>query len=257
MAGTNDNYMRPTRSPEPKRKRNSLYRPLTFFLIVLAIVMAMSVFFKISRIEVEGNSFYTDDEIISASGIQDGDNLFFLNRIAAGSRIAVKLPYVDSVTLNRGLPNIVRICVVESRAVGCVDIDGVLRSIGSTGKCLGTVDRSDAGDYAVISGIALTPTADGGDFSAADGNEDKLAYLLDILYQIQARQLAGQVTAIDMTDVNDPVLEYGGRFIVKLGANDDTEYKFGKLLSAVSKLGADDVGILDLAEGNTVEYHPN
>ena len=67
----------------------------------------------------------------------------------------------------------------------------------------------------------------------------------------------GKVTSIDLSDVNNPSFEYDGRFVVKLGAFDNTEYKFGKLLSAVSQLSADDSGTLDLSAGNKVVFNPN
>ena len=44
---------------------------------------------------------------------------------------------------------------------------------------------------------------------------------------------------------------------MKLGANDNTEYKFGKLLSAVSQLSADDSGTLDVSTGEKVIFNPN
>jgi len=257
MAGFNDVYSKKTKPSSDSHRRKTLYRPLTFFLIVFCIVLAMSVFFKISRIEVSGNSLYTTEEVIAASGIYEGDNLFFLNRIAAGTRVAVKLPYVESVTINRGLPNIVRIVVEESKASACVDIDGVYWTVSSGGKCLGPVDADKTSEFAAVTGIALETPAEGSDFEAKAGEQEKLDYLLDILDQIHARQLVDKVTGIDMTELNCPVIEYEGRFNVKLGANDNTEYKFGKLLAAVEQLGADDAGTLDVSEGNKVEFKPN
>ena len=192
MADTNEKYTSQRQGQERSRKRRNLYKPLTFFLIVFAIVMAMSVFFSIGRIVVEGNSLYTDEEVIAASGIQQGDNLFFLNRIAAGSRVAAKLPFVDSVTINRGLPNIVTIVVAESRAAGCIDIDGVLWTVGSTGKCLGMIEETAASDYAVISGIELNVPASGSPFEAAAGNEDKLDYLLDMVAENGYLRILGE-----------------------------------------------------------------
>ena len=113
MPNTNYYYQKREDPYKPKFTRN-VNRPLTFFLVIVALVFIMSVFFKVSRIEVKGNSIYTADEVIKASGIETGDNLFFINGIAAGSRVAVKLPYVDSVQINRGLPNLCR-----GRAVVC------------------------------------------------------------------------------------------------------------------------------------------
>lgn len=256
MANTNDYYRKREDPYKPKFTRN-VNRPLAFFLVIVALIFIMSVFFKVSRIEVKGNSIYTADEVIKASGIEKGDNLFFINGIAAGSRVAVKLPYVDSVQINRGLPNLVIIEVTESKAVGCVKVGDELWSVSSSGKFLSSITQDDSSHIAMISGINVSDAATGEHIEAASGEENKLAYLTDILYQIQARGLLGKVAAIDMSDVNNPTFEYDSRFLVKLGAMDNTEYKFGKMLSAVSQLSADDAGTLDVSTGDKVVFNPN
>ena len=40
-------------------------------------------------------------------------------------------------------------------------------------------------------------------------------------------------------------------------AMDNTEYKFGKMLSAASQLSADDAGTLDVSTGDKVIFNPN
>lgn len=159
--------------------------------------------------------------------------------------------------INRGLPNLVTIVVTESKAVGCLTVGDELWSVSSSGKFLSSISASDSEHIAMISGISVSEAATGEHIKAAAGDENKLAYLTDILYQIQARGLVGKVTAIDMSDAANPTFEYDGRFLVKLGALDNTEYKFGKMLSAVSQLTADDAGTLDLSTGDKVVFNPN
>ena len=65
-------------NPQSKLKRTGpLYGPLALVLIFLVVVLAMSLFFRVSEIEVVNASDYTDSEIITASGIEKGVNLFF------------------------------------------------------------------------------------------------------------------------------------------------------------------------------------
>lgn len=257
MNDTNSYYARRTADTGASAGKRKSNRPLTFFLVIVVIILAMSMFFKISVINVEGNSIYSDEDIIEASGIQIGDNLFFINRISAGSRVVVKLPYVDSVTISRGLPNECKIVVEESRAVASISVDGELWSITQGGKFLGTVDKDDPLQLAEISGLTVTDAAVGDTISVPDGEKDKLEYLLLILEQIKGRGLEEEVTAIDVSDASNPLIEYQSRFTVKLGALDDTEYKFAKLLSALSKLTPDDAGTLDLSNSNKVIFNPN
>ena len=43
---------------------STLSGPIMFFLVVVAVIFVMSVFFRVSDIQVRGNSHYSDEEII-------------------------------------------------------------------------------------------------------------------------------------------------------------------------------------------------
>lgn len=257
MPSTNDFTKKMLQSREEPKSRALLSKPATFFLIIVAIIFLMSISFKISKVEVSGNKIYSEDEIISASGIYSGDSLFFINRIAAGSRVVVKLPYVDSVAITRTLPNKVTIVVQESQAIGYAEISGEYWTISQSAKYLAKIDAGDAESLARISGLTLENPVVGEEIKAAKDEEAKLQYLEDIMYQIQTRGLAADISSIDVGNEANPEINYQNRFTVQLGENDNTEYKFGKLLSAVSQLGADDAGIMDLSDGDKVYFNPN
>ena len=104
------------------RKRSVSGAILTFAVVVIAIVFLMSVFLRISDISVKGNEHYTDEEIIKAIDIEQGDNLFFFDRFAAISRVFAKLPYVEEVSLERQLPNKVIITVQECKALAYIAV---------------------------------------------------------------------------------------------------------------------------------------
>lgn len=257
MSNTNDYYMKRDTNASHHGSRHKTNRPLTFFFVIVAIILVMSVFFKISTIEVEGNAIYTDEEIIQASGIQIGDNLFFINRISAGSRVVVKLPYVDSVSIVRGLPDNCTIVVEESRAVASIAVGDELWSVTHSGKFLGLVDDDDPLQLPQITGLTVESAAVGDNITVPENEQDRLDYLLEILDQIKAREIETEITAIDVTSAASPEIEYQNRFTVKFGELDDTEYKFGKMLSAISQLSADDAGTLDLSDSNKVIFNPN
>ena len=75
------------RRPKRIKNRSVLFVPVSIIVIVLALFFGFSIFLRVSEVQVEGNSFYTAEEIIEASGIERGDNLFFINRSATTSRI--------------------------------------------------------------------------------------------------------------------------------------------------------------------------
>jgi len=257
MPNTNDYYTKLNSDNDRPRINISFQKPVTFFLIIASIILVMSIFFQIGKIDVVGNTIYTDKEVIEASGIQVGDNLFFINRIAAGSRTVVKLPYVDAVSITRGLPNRITITVQESNAVGYIDVAGELWSVSGKGKFLGTIDKAETEYMAEITGITVEKAAVGESVEGKDSETESVSYLYEILEQIQERGLSAKITGIDVSDPADPSVEYDGRFTAKFGEKDNTEYKFGKLVAAVGQLGENDSGTFDLSEDNKVHYNPN
>lgn len=257
MPGTNDKFLIKQKAKENIGKLAAFRKPLTFFLIIIAIIFLMSISFEISKIEVSGNRLYSEEEIISASGIQTGDNLFFINRIAAGSRVVVKLPYVDSVAITRTLPNKVTIVVQESNAIGYVEASGEYWTISQSGKYLAKIESSDTADIARISGLTLKNPVVGEVLKPGDGEDGKFKYLQEIMYQIQTRGMVADISAIDVSNETNPEIGYQNRFTVRLGEMDNTEYKFGKMLSAIGQLGATDAGTLDLSTDDKVYYNPN
>ena len=70
------------------------FSTLSFIVICAAHVFGMSVFFRVSNIEVIGADHYTSSEIIEASGIKNGDNLMFVNRDSVADKIYNRLIYI-------------------------------------------------------------------------------------------------------------------------------------------------------------------
>ena len=79
----------PRRHRRTRRKRQGnfafLYRLLAFVAICIAIVGALSLFFKADQIFVTGTSRYSQQQVLRASGIRQGGNLFLLNKHQAAS----------------------------------------------------------------------------------------------------------------------------------------------------------------------------
>ena len=229
------------------KKHGALFAPVSFIIVCLALILGMSVFFRVSTIEVTGNHLYSAEEIIAASGIESGDNLFFINRISTGSRIISKLPYVEKATIKRSLPNRLVIEVTESSALAYVAAEDGLWAIDRGCKLLSRIDSASVGNLIRIEGLTPIAPAVGETISPGESETPKVTYLSEILHHISSLDMVGDVTVIDMSDVSNPVFDYLGRFQVKLGSNENIDYKFQLLLTAVAQLEPGDSGTLDLS----------
>lgn len=234
----------------------SVSGPIMFFLVIVAVIFVMSVFFRVSDIQVRGNTHYTDEEIIRAIDIEEGDNLFFFDRFAALSRVFAKLPYIDEVTVERSLPNRVIITVTESQALAYIVLGEENWTIDHNCKVLGKANDDELQGLIPILGISPGTLMIGETLETADGDEQIVEFIAEVLEQLEGRGLYTQVGRVDFTDPEQVEFTLGDKYIVRIGNSSAIDYKFGMLISVLSQLLEGDVGIINVSDGNTAHFSP-
>lgn len=150
----------PRRHRRSRRKRQGnfafLYRLLTFVMICGAIVAALSLFFKADQIFVTGTSRYSQQQVLQASGIRQGGNLFLLNKHQAAAAITDQLPYVESVRIRRQLPNALRIEITECTHPLALEQDGALWLLNGNGKLIDKLQPGQGESCPLVTGLTLT-----------------------------------------------------------------------------------------------------
>ena len=239
------------------RRRSSFSGPLMFAVAIVAAIFVMSVFFRISDIQVKGNVHYTPEEIIRASAIEEGDNLFFFDRIAAISRALSKLPYIEDITVERRLPNKVIITVEESSALAYLELGEEQWTLDHRCKVLGKAAEGETEALIPVVGIRPGTLMIGEQMETEDQDRVLVEYLAAVLDQIEERGLTENVTQIDFSDPDSPEFNYQDRYTVVLGVQDGLEHKFGMFVTVLEKLKAGDVGVIDVSDGVTAHFSPN
>ena len=127
---------------------------ITILAVVLALVLGMSVFFKVKQIGVAGAKSYPEWTIAQTSGIKEGDNLLTINRTKASGKIVANLPYVKSARIGIKLPDTVIIEIEESPVLYSIqDQDGVWWLINSDGKVAEQTNAQTARGYTQVLGV--------------------------------------------------------------------------------------------------------
>ena len=249
---------------QPKRKkqksnaaRGFVFSSISFIVICAALVFGMSVFFRVSNIEVVGAAHYTQEEIVEASGIKDGDNLMFVNRSSVAKKIYSKLIYVGEVKVRRKLPNTVIIEVAESGSVAVIQSESGLWLIDRNCRILEECATQDAESYIKVKGLSAVKPEKGEIIAVADEDKPKAEFLSGILTAMSARDMTSDVDSIDLSNVTNAVFDYlDGRFKVKLGSDENLDYKFDLLLASITKLEAGDTGTIDLSQDKRAQFSP-
>lgn len=202
-----------------RRRRGSfgfLYKLLSILVISVAIVLALTLFFRVDSIEVSGQQRYTDDEVRDASGIQLGDNLILLNKYDAAGSIVDSLPYIEDTRINRKLPSTLIIEVTECGTPLAVIQDGYTWLISSRGKIVDQMDIAAAADFAVVSGCQLLSPSIGTKVALATDFSTQQSSLLELLAALEKAGMMDQVDGIRLDDLSAIYMDYDGRFTVKM-----------------------------------------
>ena len=247
---TQEEYMR-------ARRRRGFSRPLIFVVVIVVAIFVLSLFFRVEDIQVEGNTHYTDEEIIRAIDIEEGDNLFFFDRFAAVSRVFSKLPYIEEVTLRRALPNRITIEVQESTALAYLILGDEEWTMDHNGKVLGKAAEGETEQLVPVVNFNPGTLFIGEKLTAADGDEGEVEYLIEILRQIEGRDMVSQIQRVDFANPASPEIAYGGRYTIVLGRHTQVNKKFAMLSGVLETLKEGDIGVINLSDGQTARFSPN
>lgn len=220
------------RRHKPRRRRRRgqfgfLYKLLSILLVTIAVIVACVVFFRVNVVTVVGNSRYTAQEIIDASGIRTGDNLIALSKSRVSSRILTGLPYIKSVAPRRVLPDGVVLTVTEHAAAAAVSDGSAWWYISSDrGKLLEQV--SAPGQVIRVTGLTAVDPRAGERLAVSEEETARLSYVLSLLSVLEEWDLLGDCSALDCSGVGVIWLDYLD-FRLKMPTTANFDYCFNAL----------------------------
>lgn len=249
--------MASSRSNKRRRKNRGrfgfLYKLFSFVIILMVVAAGCVVFFRVSDLVVSGESKYTREEIITASGIEIGDNLFLISRLGTARQILSKLPYVDEVSIRRALPDGVVLTVTECTPAALIEGNGSWWVIDSKGKILEKSEKPQRDGLASVAGITAILPSEGTVFAVEEAQDPKKDSLRQLLQALVDRGMESKVSSIDLTSPANIVFTYDGRFEVTVPMNADFTFKMRALDELVEKnLQPNEAGSIDLTRETKV-----
>lgn len=247
--------------PKKRKKRRRrgglgrLLRPLSVVLAAVAVVAALTLFFKVENIEVTGTARYSASDIIAASGVEIGDNLVLLDRYRVSQRIYTALPYITDVRPKPKFPNTLEIEIVETKAAAAIQGAGGYWLLSSNGKILEAADETAAADYLQITGVQAENPEVSAPLTLPEDSHITAERLASLLSALIGHDALSRSDAIDCSDSRKLVLQYDGRLQVEMFYDADFNFKVTCLLSAVDKLEPNETGILRMTMEDDYEVH--
>ena len=240
--------------------------------VVIAMMIGLSVFFKVGRITVSGAETYQPWTIVENSGISKGDNLLTFSRAKAVSQILANCPYVKDVRIGIKLPDTVNIEIVESDVVYAIkDDQGTWWLMNSDAKVSEMINGSRASNYTQVLGVTLSSPKIGETGVATEiqteqtdpteevagtmptvaaiviSGAQRLNTAKEILKALEDNDIVGEAASVDVTDVDNIELWYGSRYQVELGDSNNLTYKIACMYDAILQMSDYETGVLDVS----------
>lgn len=228
------NHNRPPQ--RKKRKKYVLHYLLLFaFCIGLGLTVCFTLLFKVGSIQVKNNSYshYSDEEIISRSGIVKEESLLQISAGDTEKMLLDRFPYLESVKVKRRLPSTVIIDIKEETEIAAAYTDEGYSVISATGKVLSTKLGKAPDDIPVLFGIE-DETFRIGDYlyklQKDDGGKkskviiEKVQKLQDFLKIAESLNF-GNLTYIDISDNGEIKALYDKRILINFGGEIDLDKK--------------------------------
>lgn len=241
------------RRKHSKRRRGRgsfgfLYKLLSVLLICTAIILAMTLFFRVDNIVVTGQRRYTEEEIREASGVELGSNMYLLNKYEVCRSIAGQLPYIEDIRVNRKLPDTLLIEVHESGRPFALVQDGSAWLISASGKIVEQLPEGEAEPYGRISGCELLAPSVGTSVALATEYASQQSSLLDLLKALEDAGLTENVDGIRLDDLSYLKMDYIGRFTVRMAYGADYSWELKKLTATLAQeaIQSNMTGTIDL-----------
>ena len=233
-----------------KRKKIAFYAFLVVLTVSVVTVLSLTVFFNISKITVKGNSHYSTEQIIKVAGLKKGQNLFRLNKFKIIDTLEKKLPYLETVKINRKLPVSIEITVTETEPFMAIDGKGGYLLVDKNMKILKSTDVLPSG-IAYVSGITPNKPEVGSKLTDKKGLCDKLKKLAPILDEHLKK---GKVSEIIISEVYDIQFIYDDRVTVKLGTLENVEEKVRLVAHTLANNSDGERAIIEFSLNNRLHY---
>ncbi len=230
-----------------ERQRKIRKRRLTAFFIIFIImllcigaVLSFTVFFPIQNINVKGSEIYSQEEILTASGIKKGDNLFAVSKDKTQNILKKKLPFVESVDFERSLPDSLKITVKDAVEFASYSVKGNYYKVSSSGWVL---EKSTEKPENLLNIICNVKCAVGNQIIYNDSAEKEI--LDNITAAFKEKNI--KVNIIDISNQVAIELRVEDRFDVNLGTANNITEKINHLEGMIKSIKPESKGKINLS----------
>ena len=112
-------------------------------VLIIGVILSLTVLFKTEKIEVEGDKYYYEDQIIAFSGVELQQNIIVGAFSSTPENISDNLPYVEKAEISFSIPDTITIKITDAVPSYVIKNGDKYLLISSKGRILDSVDSNE------------------------------------------------------------------------------------------------------------------
>ncbi len=237
---------------ENQERRSGIGMLIFIFVLMMALLFIGWRYFRVSKIEVEGNVNIKTEYIAKLTGIKMDQNLFSINTDKVRTYINSD-PYLEYYDLKRIYPSTVRVEVYERIPAALLIGENRNYVLDNQGNVLAAIDQTD---YTLLQITGLKG------FTAVPGDSlmTQTPYQYDaltaILKDVKFNELDDVVSKMDLSDINQIMMQTDIGFVVEFGQAEKVSDKIIWLNKAIDELTKSNIktGTINVVSGSSAAY---
>ena len=244
------------RKKQRRRRQILTYVVLGLAVVMIAGILSLTVFFQINEITVKGDSPYTEEQIIGASGIALGENIIRCGADDVSANLSKSLPYISSATVERSASGKVVITVRQAVPEWSFLNGEQAVLIDKTGKVLEIGLPEIALEATIVQGATVTYAVPGEEIVLSD--EVPLSFVKELGAAFDEAGI-NLLTTLNLSDTDYIQALYDGRYTLIVGSTGGIDVKLAlaaKVIERENEIDPNQYATLDLTIDNKVYFRP-
>ncbi len=236
-------------------RRHQSFVPAVLLVSLVAMLVGMSAFFRVTSISVQGVSYYSGEQISDASGIRTGASLLLLNPSKAALNICSELMFVKEVRIDKQYPGTVQIVVTESMPVAYIRSDTDFWTMDSDGQLLEKTMSDAVKGLIGVRGVSQ-PVLEEGKLISSERSPNTAGTVAGVLQALTAREYSFSAAWIDIADPGNITINCGEDYTIALGSGDKLEEKLTLADAVIAKQESGSKGTVDVSAADAAHFIP-
>ena len=244
------------RKKQRRRKQILTYIAMGLAVVMIAGILSLTVFFQINEITVKGDSPYTEEQIIGASGISLGENIIRCGADKVSDYLSKSLPYISSATVERSASGKVVITVKKAVPEWSFLNGEQAVIIDKTGKVLEIGLPEAALEATIVQGATVTYAVPGEEIILSEDLPLSFVKELGSAFDEAGINL---LTTVNLSDTDYIQALYDGRYKLIIGSTSGIDVKLAlaaKVIDRENEIDPNQYATLDLTVDNKVYFRP-